>query len=199
MADLSTPRLVLHPLSPAEAEDVAARSPGPGARWAPEYPTVGDTVGARNFLRHCAGTGDPRPFGAYEIRLRANGHAIGGAGFHGPPDAQGEVTIGYGLVPAVRGNGYASEALRALLNLARGEGVTVVRGDADLGNTASQHVMEAAGMRFSGEDERVKYFRIEWPAARGRAETTDTVGTAGAVQTADSAGSTDLPKTEDAA
>ncbi|MFB6780733.1 GNAT family N-acetyltransferase [Streptomyces sp. NPDC056352] len=162
MGDLVTPRLVLHPLSPAEAENVVARRPEPGALWAPEYPTDGDAAGAGHFLEHCADTGNPQPFGAYEIRLRQDGHAIGGVGFHGAPNAEGQVTIGYGLTPAARGKGYASEALRALLELARDEGIAAVKGDADLDNIASQRVMVAAGMCFVRADDRVKHFLIEW-------------------------------------
>ncbi|MEV0489814.1 GNAT family N-acetyltransferase [Streptomyces atratus] len=165
MRDLVTPRLVLHPLSPAEAENVVARRPGPGGLWAPEYPTDGDANGARHFLEHCADTGNPQPFGPYEIRLRQNGHAVGGVGFHGAPNAEGQVTIGYGLTSAVRGKGYASEALRALLEFARDEGIAAVNGDADLDNTASHHVMVAAGMHFVREDDRVKHFRIDWSEA----------------------------------
>lgn len=87
---------------------------------------------------------------------------IGGVGFHGRPDSDGRVTIGYGLIPSVRGRGYASEALRALLAFARSQGVASVKGDADLDNTRSHHVMAAAGMRLVGEDDRLKHFRIDW-------------------------------------
>jgi RimJ/RimL family protein N-acetyltransferase len=37
-----------------------------------------------------------------------------------------------------------------------------VKGDADHDNDASQHVMTAAGMRPTGEDEPVRYFEIAW-------------------------------------
>ncbi|MFE7713297.1 GNAT family N-acetyltransferase [Streptomyces sp. NPDC057486] len=173
MGDLVTPRLVLHPLSPAEAENVVAHRPGPGALWAPEYPTDGDKAGARHFLEHCADSGNPQPFGAYEIRLRQDGHAIGGVGFHGAPNAEGQVTIGYGLTPAARGKGYASEALRALLEFARDEGIAAVNGDADLDNIASHRVMVAAGMRFVRADDRVKYFLIEWSDTPEAPDTTE--------------------------
>ncbi|MEW2491933.1 GNAT family N-acetyltransferase [Streptomyces sp. NPDC048411] len=162
MGDLLTPRLVLHPLSPAEAENIVARRPGPGALWAPEYPTDGDAAVAGRFLEHCADAGNPQPFGPYEIRLRQDGHTIGGVGFHGAPNAEGRVTIGYGLTPATRGKGYASEALRALLEFARGEGIAAVNGDADLDNIASHHVMVAAGMRFVRADDQLKHFLIDW-------------------------------------
>ncbi|MDX3098342.1 GNAT family N-acetyltransferase [Streptomyces sp. ME19-03-3] len=162
MDDFETARLVLHPMAVSEAEQVVAGEPAGGARWAPGYPTDGDVFAARRFLATCADTGDPHPFGNYEIRRRENGQAIGGLGFHGPPDENGSVTIGYGLVPSARGNGYASEALRGLLLFARARGVTRVKGDADHDNIASQRVMTAAGMRPAGQDERVRCFEIAW-------------------------------------
>ena len=145
--DLVTARLILHLMTASEAEQMMAGEPESGARWAPGYPTDGDVIAARRFLGACASTGDPRPFGNYEIRLREDGRAIGGVGFHGPADEDGCVTIGYGLIQSARGKGYASEALRGLLLFARAHGVTCVKGDADHVNVASQHVMMAAGMR----------------------------------------------------
>jgi RimJ/RimL family protein N-acetyltransferase len=162
MGDLVTARLVLHPMTATEAERVVAREPDDGVRWAPGYPTDGDVAAAGRFLGTCAETGDPQPFGNYEIRDRESGRAIGGLGFHGPADENGTVTIGYGLAPSARGRGYASEALRGLLLFARTSGVTRVRGDADHDNIASQRVMTAAGMRPAGQDEHVRYFETVW-------------------------------------
>ncbi len=149
-------------MSPGEAERLLVREPDGGARWAPGYPDEGDVAGARRFLSVCASTGDPQPFGAYEIRRREDGRAIGGLGFHGPADDDGSVTIGYGLIPSEQGKGYASEALRALLAFARAHGITRVQGDTDHDNAASQHVMTAVGMRLVAEDERLKYYEITW-------------------------------------
>ncbi|ESU49305.1 GNAT family N-acetyltransferase [Streptomyces filamentosus] len=162
MDNLVTERLVLHPMSVDEAERVVAGEPDTDDRWEQGYPTEGDVTVARRFLERCASTGDPQPFGPYVIRRRSDHRAIGGIGFHLPPDEHRSVTIGYGLVPAARGKGYASEALRALLSLARDQGVASVKGDADHENTASQRVMTAAGMRQIGEDERVKYYAVSW-------------------------------------
>ncbi|MFG2112367.1 GNAT family N-acetyltransferase [Streptomyces sp. NPDC048718] len=166
---LVTARLLLHPLTATEAGRVVESAPAPGDRWAEGYPAPGDVRGARGFLNGVAERGDPGVWRAYEIRQPADGLAIGGIGFHGPPDADGVVTIGYGLVPAVRGRGYASESLRALIARARAAGATAVRGDADLDNLASQRVMEAAGMTYEGEDEQVRNYRVVF-AERGAAE-----------------------------
>ncbi|MEU5943058.1 GNAT family N-acetyltransferase [Micromonospora sp. NPDC047548] len=162
MDNLVTARLVLHAIGVSEAERIVTGEPDDAARWAPGYPSEGDVFAAKRFLDTCTNIGDPRPFGNYEIRRREDGHAIGGVGFHGTPDENGSVTIGYGLIPSVHGNGYASEALRALLAFACARGVTCVGGDTTHGNIASQHVMTAAGMQLIAEDEKLKYYNIDW-------------------------------------
>ncbi|MEU6081267.1 GNAT family N-acetyltransferase [Streptomyces sp. NPDC047108] len=167
MNALVTARLILHPLSPDQAERIVAGAPDARTSWAPGYPAAGDVAGAMRFLSVCASSGDPRPFGAYEIRRRDDGHAIGGLGFHGPADHDGAVTIGYGLIPSVRGQGYASEALRALLAFARAHGITRVRADTDHANDASRRVMAAAGMRQVAEDARLRYFETTWADGAG--------------------------------
>lgn len=163
MTDLVTARLVLHPLTAPEARRVAARTPGPGDRWAPGYPGEGDAAGARLQLGNWAASGDPRPFGSYEIRRRDDGRAVGSIGFHGPPDGTGCATIGYGLVPSARGQGFASEALRALLDVAHASGVRRVRGDTSPDNVASQRVMAAAGMRCLRAGDDSWHYEVTWP------------------------------------
>ncbi len=48
-------------------------------------------------------------------------HAVGKAGFHGAPDADGMVEIGYAIEPRYRRQGYARAALETLLERARRE------------------------------------------------------------------------------
>ncbi|MGW5418828.1 GNAT family N-acetyltransferase [Streptomyces sp. NPDC003943] len=157
---IETERLLLQPLSVDDARRIVDGAPAPGDRWAEEYPTPGDERSARGFLNGVAERGDPGDYRPYAIRLLADGTTVGGIGFHGPPDADGVVTIGYGLVPGARGQGYAAESLRALIARAREAGATAVRGDADLDNIPSQRVMEAAGMAYEGEDEKVRNYRL---------------------------------------
>ncbi|MFE0422412.1 GNAT family N-acetyltransferase [Streptomyces sp. NPDC058953] len=163
MNDLVTERLVLHPLTPDEAGRLAEGVPAADAPWGPGYPMDDDRAAARRFLAtHTRATpGSPHP-GAFEIRLRSDGRAIGGVDFHGPADETGGATVGYGLIPSARGRGYATEALRAVLAHARAIGISRVKGDADHANIASQQVMTAAGMRLVGEDHRVRYYETTW-------------------------------------
>ncbi|MFF9064696.1 GNAT family N-acetyltransferase [Streptomyces sp. NPDC014891] len=157
---VATARLVLQPLTAEVAGAVVAGEPGPGCSWAEGYPGVADVAVAGRAVRRWAEDGDPGVFGAYEIRLLGSDLAIGGIGFHGPPDEIGVVTVGYGLVPSHRGRGYASEALRALVEAARRAGASGVKGDADLDNPSSHRVMEAAGMRRVAEDEKLRHFYL---------------------------------------
>ncbi|WP_104819874.1 GNAT family N-acetyltransferase [Kitasatospora sp. MMS16-BH015] len=169
MSDLVTERLVLHPLTAGESERLVAGEPEAGARWAPGYPTVGDVMAATRFLGTCTKTSAPQglPFGNFEIRRRADGQAIGGIGFHGLPDEQGSVSVGFGLSPAAQGQGYAAEALRHLLLFARECGVTSVRGGTSREDTAGQRVMTAAGMRLTHQDEQVSHFEMTWTDLSG--------------------------------
>ncbi|MGW9450968.1 GNAT family N-acetyltransferase [Streptomyces sp. NPDC055632] len=160
ISSVATARLLLHPLTVDVAERIVARTPLAGDLWAEGYPQDGDVRGCGGFLRGVAERGDPGVFRAYEIRLPESGLAVGGIGFHGPPDEVGVVTVGYGIVPGARGKGYASEALRALLKIARVAGVAGVKGDADLDNPASHRVMEAAGMRCVAESDGLRHFYL---------------------------------------
>lgn len=47
--------------------------------------------------------------------------AAGAAGFHGAPDAEGMVEVGYGVDPELRRQGYARAALVTLMERARAE------------------------------------------------------------------------------
>jgi RimJ/RimL family protein N-acetyltransferase len=160
--DVTTGRLVLHPLSIDEAERVVAGEPGADDRWAPGYPDAFDVKGTSSYLATCSISGDPRPFGTYEIRRRTDGHAIGGLGFHGLPDAENMITVGYSLIASEHGRGYASEALGALLSRLRVFGIAGVRGDTDHDNIASQRVMASAGLRLVAEDEQLKFYEIRF-------------------------------------
>jgi RimJ/RimL family protein N-acetyltransferase len=149
VTDLRTERLILHPIDPAEAERIVARRPGPDDSWAQDFPFEGDVVGVTAFLQATAANGDRRPFGHYRITRAADGRAIGGIGFKGPPD-DGSVEIGYGLVPSARGNGYAAEALRAVVAMSREQGLSRLVADTDERNIASQRSLERAGFTRTG-------------------------------------------------
>ncbi|WP_432537677.1 GNAT family N-acetyltransferase [Kineococcus arenarius] len=78
--------------------------------------------------------------------------AVGRAGYHGPPDADGVVEIGYAVDPAHRRRGYARAALEALLQRAAAEpDVRAVRVSISPDNTASWALASQYGFTRVGE------------------------------------------------
>jgi ribosomal-protein-alanine N-acetyltransferase len=71
---------------------------------------------------------------------------VGDIGFLRPPDAAGEIEVGYSVVPSRRRRGYATEALRALVAWAFDQPrVTAILAGTDQDNAASQRVLRSAG------------------------------------------------------
>jgi ribosomal-protein-alanine N-acetyltransferase len=77
---------------------------------------------------------------------------VGNVGFHGPPDDQGRVEIGYGIVPSHRGQGYAREAIAALTDWAFATGeARVCVASVSPRNAASLALVRSLGFRQVGE------------------------------------------------
>jgi ribosomal-protein-alanine N-acetyltransferase len=76
---------------------------------------------------------------------------VGETGFHGPPDGSGTIEVGYSIIPSYRGQGFATEATRALIRaaLARPE-VRRITAECLDDNFASLRVLEKLGMRRVG-------------------------------------------------
>ncbi|MFR9796126.1 GNAT family N-acetyltransferase [Streptomyces sp. MS06] len=150
---LPADRLTLQGISPASARDLSLGGDG-GFDWAGGGPYQG-TRDAAGMLMKAYEAGTHRPeWGVFALVRREDGRAVGGLGFHGSPDEDGRAEIGYDLVEAARGQGYATEAVRALAEwaLAR-DGVRALFATVDRANTPSQRVLGRAGFRKAGGDE----------------------------------------------
>jgi RimJ/RimL family protein N-acetyltransferase len=78
--------------------------------------------------------------------------AIGYLNFHAAPNADGQVEVGYTLLPAARGQGYAIEAVRAAFAWAtRVHGVTRFRAAVAPDNERSRNLVMKLGFRQTGE------------------------------------------------
>ena len=77
--------------------------------------------------------------------------AIGSAGFHSPPDANGRVEVGYRVEPAFRRQGVATEVVRALFDwAAREHGVQKFRASVSPTNVPSLAIIRRLGFRETG-------------------------------------------------
>ncbi len=171
----------------AAAAMAAGETPS-SVRGAAGFPAESDRIAALLFVERCGAGLDPRPFGHFLVCLvdEAAGPpptplAIGGIGFHGGPDEQGQVEIGYGIVPAYRGRGHASKALRLLVDRAVCLGARCLTAETEADNLASQHVLEGQGFRLEGQafsrqsarGDTVFYQRRLLPRAAGQLTVSD--------------------------
>lgn len=147
-----------------EAARIASGSPGPDDHWAEGFPREDDSQPAAGLA---AATTDPSPFGVYKLVPRSHGQAIGTAGFFGPPDASGEVTIGYGMVEPEWGRGYGTQAVARLVEICRAHGgVTAINADTDLDNVGSQRVLEKNGFQRVRSSDTQHYYTLRLASAR---------------------------------
>ncbi len=86
----------------------------------------------------------------------------GMVGFKGVPDGEGSVEIGYGIDPAFRGQGYMTEAVRAIIDWAfQQDGCLRVTACSVLKtNPASSTVLVKVGMTLCGENEMTFSYQI---------------------------------------
>ncbi|MFH8490746.1 GNAT family N-acetyltransferase [Streptomyces longisporoflavus] len=138
-------RVVLREVTPAAAVDLAAGGTG-GFTWIEGGPYEG-TRSAAEMVTKAYASGVHRPEWGMFVLVRAQDEvAVGGMGFHGPPDEEGVAEVGYDLAPAARGRGYASEALRTLSSLAlERPGVAALLALTEPENSASGAVATRAG------------------------------------------------------
>ncbi|GAA1336967.1 GNAT family N-acetyltransferase [Arthrobacter roseus] len=109
--------------------------------WAHDFPQPGDIDAARVVPMDME---FPR-YGAYLAVERATGQVVGTAGFQGPV-MDGELEIGYGIVPSVRKRGYATECLGLLVRFATAEpDVEFLTAHTEEPNIASQNVLLNGG------------------------------------------------------
>ncbi|MBC7446511.1 MAG: GNAT family N-acetyltransferase [Hymenobacteraceae bacterium] len=94
------------------------------------------------------------PWTLYGYFDRTSGEMLGGGGFKGrPTGAAGTVEIGYGLAPAARGRGLATEAAAALATWAYDQpGVGLVMAHTLPTENASTGVLRRAGFAHVGEE-----------------------------------------------
>jgi [ribosomal protein S5]-alanine N-acetyltransferase len=90
---------------------------------------------------------------------KADQIAIGGIGFHGGPDEAGMVEIGYNIIPAYEGQGYATEMTRRVIDWAfHTPGIQVITAECLDDNIGSIRVLEKVGMhRLPPEGNRLKW------------------------------------------
>ena len=144
---LETARLILRPLTAADAPAVFAWGGDPEVNRFMSYPLERSVADAEAWLRTVEERG---PEGGYDFGFvrREDGALIGSGGVY--PWSDGRTwTLGYNLRRDCWGKGYCTEAARAMLTFARERlGARAFAGEHAIGNPASGRVMEKCGLVF---------------------------------------------------
>jgi RimJ/RimL family protein N-acetyltransferase len=153
---LSGERVRVEPIDSRLARAMLSGTPEPGLPWEQGFPLA--TV--LHIVRAIATAPKPLgPFLAYVIVRLSDGRAVGDAGFHGPPGADGDVEIGYALVPQARGMGLARESVELLVAWAqRQPGVRAITARVERDNVVSQRLLKHLGFTGDGEDRGMQRF-----------------------------------------
>ncbi|KOT32002.1 acetyltransferase [Streptomyces caelestis] len=155
---LRSQRLTLEGVTPAVAADLSLAGDG-GFDWVDSGPLEGTREGAGMLLtQYEEGVLHPE-WGMYVLVRREDDRAVGAMGFHGAPDEDGRVEIGYDLSVDARGHGYATEALRTLSAWALAQdGVRTVAAVVERENGPSRKVVTRAGFtEVSRQEGRISY------------------------------------------
>ncbi|WP_330334239.1 GNAT family N-acetyltransferase [Streptomyces sp. NBC_00536] len=157
--------VVLCEISPSAAADLYEGGDG-GFVWPGDGPGEGTRI-ASGMVGLAREVGEYRPgWGPYAIVRLSDRRAIGGVGFHGAPDPDGHAEVGYDLVPSARGNGHATEALRALAGRAFGQpGLTELHATVEEGNLPSHGVVARVGFHPAGSGEDGVRYVLRRPEA----------------------------------
>jgi RimJ/RimL family protein N-acetyltransferase len=164
-----TDRLVVRPMQEGDFDALMQGLEDPDRPWAEGYPLDESLVSAAMVQERRRATGGAVPVVAhdpwtqYQVILAAQDVVVGDLTFLEAPDAERVAMITFGIASACRGNGYATEMLRALVPWLRARtDVRGVRADTDLVNPAGHNVLRAAGFRVAQDHGDRQVFELRW-------------------------------------
>ena len=169
---LLTERLRMRRSVPEDAQQISTYRSDPTVR---RYQGWGDTGPAevRAAIEEMTerAPGDPGGWVQLTVENRHTGRLIGDVGVSPADQHPGVIKIGYTIAPEFQGAGYATEAVRALIDYAFDVlQVDIVRAYASAENTPSIRVAEKAGLqlmeRFEGVDDGVKWTGVRYELHR---------------------------------
>ncbi|HKF05816.1 MAG TPA: GNAT family N-acetyltransferase [Candidatus Sulfotelmatobacter sp.] len=155
--NIETERLLLVALLPEDIEALIDRDSERFAaltsfRFPPDNPHIGDLAWHLKAIR----TDDGHiPWRMRAVIERSSNTVVGSINLKGPPNAAGEVEIGWGLIDRVRGKGYATEASAAVIKWAQQQpGVSCISATIPDDNDPSQRLAKRLGLTRTSETRR---------------------------------------------
>jgi RimJ/RimL family protein N-acetyltransferase len=162
--EIITDRLALRDLEPSDGPRVFAYHKHPEVSRFQSWGT--ESVDAvQSYIRTLPAVDPVACAGWYQVGvfLRTGGKLIGDCGFRPLAASPEQVEVGITLAPEYQGQGYAAEALRALLNfLFATLDKHRVFGSVDPRNLSSIKLLERIGMRKEAHFVKSLWFRNDW-------------------------------------
>ncbi|MEA4999266.1 MAG: GNAT family N-acetyltransferase [Candidatus Limiplasma sp.] len=153
MQEMKTKRLHIHPMTDDAMQALIAAEQDESLRLAYVQMLQGGQTDPTNRLWYVA----------WQACL-PDGTPVGDLCFKGPP-VHGAVELGYGVLPAYRGCGYAKEMVGALIGWAFAQPkVYFVQAETEAENLASQRVLHHFGFVPDGEGVEGHRYRLDKPA-----------------------------------
>lgn len=148
---LETERLILRPITVADAEDVFAYGSDPEVTKYMIFPTHTTIEDSVKWLEGVPGEFGRKERMSFAITLRSDGKFFGSSGFHDISPKHHRLMMGYVLNRSYWGKGYMTEAVREMIRFAFEEmGMHRVATTCDFDNIRSAAVMERCGMKLEG-------------------------------------------------
>jgi len=170
---LLTERLVLRRSRPEDAEQISAYRSDPEVHRTQGWERT-DPDGVRADIEEMAHRvpGEPGGWVQFSVEERDGGRLVGDVGISPAEGEPGVIKVGYTISPDVQGRGYATEAVRALVDYALDAlGAEVVRAYADAENAPSIRVAEKVGLRlierFEHQEGDETWFGVRYERRRG--------------------------------
>lgn len=165
MIHLETPRLILRPFQEADLEAFSAYRSDPEVARYQSWEAPYTLAQAAAFLEEMKNTQPGTPGEWYQIAIerKSTPGLIGDCAFHILAHDPRQAEIGFSLARAYQRQGYATEAVRRLLESLFSElDLHRVTATCDAENTASARLLERVGMRREGHFIENIWFKGAW-------------------------------------
>jgi RimJ/RimL family protein N-acetyltransferase len=155
---IHTTRLELVPLDPQAIRHLIAGERAKAVQamnvtLPEEFPTADERGGFLPIQLHRMEVNPDKRAWLARLMMTKDKQAAGHCGFHGPPEVIGRAEIGYTVFTKFRGQGFAKEAARALVDWAFVQGQKEVFASVSPDNAPSLAVVKSLGFRQVGTQE----------------------------------------------
>jgi len=101
-------------------------------------------------------------FNSWIILNKETFEIMGSLGFIGRPDDDGNVEIGFGVIPGKRNNGYCYESVMSLINWAfENSRVNCILAKCDNSNVQSKSILKKIGFNITGNEENLIIWELQ--------------------------------------